>query len=421
MRAIAQTYRPEFQNRLDKVIIFRPLTRELMRGILRKELAGLLDRRGFKDRAWAIEWESSALEFLLEAGFSPELGARPLKRAIDQHVIAPLSAIIVEKRFPEGEQFVFVRSDGQAIQAEFVDPDSDVASPDEVRAEPAAPPAALAPMILTPAGTQEEFRALESEHERIEHTLSSAEWQDLKIGLSGDMSAGDFWSRPDRFNTLARLALMDRVKAATETASSLRARLARGARPPRSYSAELVARLALQLHLIKQGISDVFDNEPIELAFTIDPVFETSSDKPAAISWCRRLTSMYRAWGAKRRMHISQGGGAKDDVPILLINGFGAHRVLSREAGLHVFEESEGADRVTARVRLAVVPLGDVPPAKTPRAIARALDAAKRPNAIVRRYREQPPLVRNADGKWRTGRLDLVLGGEFDLLDAGPR
>ena len=345
MRAIAQTYRPEFQNRLDKVIVFRPLTRELMRGILRKELAGLLERRGFKDRAWAIEWESSALEFLLEAGFSPEMGARPLKRAIDQHVVAPLAAIIVERRFPEGEQFVFVRSDGEAIQAEFVDPDRDVAAADGLGAEPAAPPAALAPMILAPAGTQEEFQALEAEHGRIERTLSSAEWQELKTRLSGDMAAADFWNRPDRFDTLARFALMDRVKAATETAQSLRARLARGARPPRPYSPELVGRLALQLHLIKQGISDAFDNEPIELAFVTEPVFDASGDKPAAIDWCRKLSSMYRAWGDKRRMHVSElpRAGAKDEAPVLLVNGFGAHRVLAREAGLHVFEATEGA------------------------------------------------------------------------------
>ena len=101
----ARPIRPEFQNRLDKVIVFRPLTRELMRGILKKELASLLERRGLKDRDWAVEWESSALEFLLEKGFSPEMGARPLKRAIDQYVVAPLAATIVEKRFPEGDQF----------------------------------------------------------------------------------------------------------------------------------------------------------------------------------------------------------------------------------------------------------------------------------------------------------------------------
>ena len=128
LRAISQTYRPEFRNRLDKIIVFQPLTRDLMRGILKKELAALLERRGLKDRAWAIEWESSALEFLLEKGFSPEMGARPLKRAIDQYLVAPLAAIIVEKRFPEGEQFLFVRSDGEGIQAEFVDPDADVRS-----------------------------------------------------------------------------------------------------------------------------------------------------------------------------------------------------------------------------------------------------------------------------------------------------
>ena len=86
MRAVGQTYRPEFQNRLDKVIVFHPLTRDLMRGILRKELDLVLQRRGLKDRVWAVEWEASAQDFLLEKGFSPEMGARPLKRAIDQYV-----------------------------------------------------------------------------------------------------------------------------------------------------------------------------------------------------------------------------------------------------------------------------------------------------------------------------------------------
>ena len=78
-RAVAQTFRPEFQNRLDKVIVFRPLTRELMRSILKKELSRVLERRGLKDREWAVEWEASALEFLLEKGFTPEMGARPLE------------------------------------------------------------------------------------------------------------------------------------------------------------------------------------------------------------------------------------------------------------------------------------------------------------------------------------------------------
>src|SRR5262249_21768152 len=141
LRAISQTFRPEFQNRLDKVIVFQPLTRDLMRLILRKELNRVLERRGLKSREWAVEWEGSAQDFLLEKGFSADMGARPLKRAIDQYVIAPLAATIVEQRFPEGDQFVFVRSDGRGIQAEFVDPnreEEEGSRPSEARA-PAKP------------------------------------------------------------------------------------------------------------------------------------------------------------------------------------------------------------------------------------------------------------------------------------------
>jgi ATP-dependent Clp protease ATP-binding subunit ClpC len=425
MRAIVQTYRPEFQNRLDKVIVFRPLTRELMRDILNKELGALLERRGLKDRAWAIEWESSALEFLLERGFSPEMGARPLKRAIDQYVVAPLAAIIVERRFPEGEQFLFVRSDGEAIQAEFVDPDADTAAPETSEAGPPAPaaPAALASVILAPKGTAAEFQALAAEYEAVERTLQSGEWTELKDNLSDEMSTPDFWNRPDRFDVLARFALMDRVKSAAETADALRRRSERYTRSLR-YSAALSGRLALQLHLVREGIRDAFDNAPVELALVAEPVFDGAGDRQATLAWCQDLRAMYRAWAGKRRMQLAElpGIGRNKDTPMLLVSGFGAYRTLSTEAGLHVFEPSEGAiGRVTARLRVAVVPLGDLPAAKERKLVVDALEAAPRPNAVVRRYREAPPLVRDGAGKWRTGRLDLVLGGEFDLVQAGDR
>src|SRR5690606_36532432 len=155
-RAVTESFRPEFVNRLDKVIVFRPLSRELMRDILKKELARVLERRGLRHREWAVEWESSALDFLLERGFSPEMGARPLKRAIDQYLLAPLAATMVEHRFPEGDQFLFVRSDGQSIQVEFVDPDAPVPGGAELPAGESRDALTLAHVMLQPAGTAEE-------------------------------------------------------------------------------------------------------------------------------------------------------------------------------------------------------------------------------------------------------------------------
>jgi ATP-dependent Clp protease ATP-binding subunit ClpC len=406
MRAIGQTFRPEFQNRLDRVIVFQPLTREMMRAILRKELAALVERRGLRDRAWAVEWEPSALEFLLEKGFSPEMGARPLKRAIEQHVIAPLAAVIVEERYPKGEQFVFVRSDGRAIQAEFVDPDGE--SDAEATPGPAAGSAGLAATILSPRGSEAELRALDAELQAIEHALASADWLALKAALAEEMAADGFWERDDRARVLARYALLDRVKAATETARSLGARLSPAGSASRGASPELSARLALQLHLISEGIRDALDEAPVESILAVEPVFESAGERERAFDWRLRLVAMYRAWGDRRRMQMAD---ASDGA--LLVSGFGAHRVLAREAGLHVFESKEGENRLTARVRLAAVPLGST---RDSERATRALRNASPASAIVRRYRETPPLVRNADPPWRTGRLDLVLAGQFDLF-----
>jgi ATP-dependent Clp protease ATP-binding subunit ClpC len=422
MQAIGRTFRPEFQNRLDKVIVFHPLTRDLMRGILKKELTRVLERRGLKDREWAVEWEASALEFLLEKGFSQEMGARPLKRAIEQYVIAPLAATIVEKRFPEGDQFVFIRSDGRAIQTEFVDPGGDARA--RSRGAPAAGAVPGLPgMILAPEGTAAEMEVLEAECSGIAQVFLSPEWEERKLRLAEAMQATDFWSRPDRHETLSRLALMDRVKTAAATGEALRARLAKGAERSGKSSRELVARVALQLHLTKEGIRDVFEAAPIEVALLVEPALERPGEREATRAWCEQLIAMYRAWARNRHMQLAElASMAAHDLPLLLISGFGAHRLLEKEAGLHVLEQAEddkARSRATARARLAVAPLGDLPPAKLRRALIDALERGARPHAVVRRYRSTPsPLVRNMNAAWRTGRLDAVLDGNFDLIAA---
>jgi ATP-dependent Clp protease ATP-binding subunit ClpC len=417
LRAVSQTFRPEFQNRLDKVIVFRPLSRELMRDILKKELARVLDRRGFKDREWAVEWEASALEFLLERGFTPEMGARPLKRAIDQFLIAPLAATIVEQRFPQGDQFVFVRSDGRAIQAEFVDPDADTATLPFIKPTHERP--TLVEMILSPQGNEAERHALEAEIGTLDETLASEGWEALKGELSAAMLEAGFWSNPNRHATLARLALMDRVKAAAETARSLKARLDKGSERAGKASRELVSRIALQVHLVGEGIKDVLASAPIEVVVAVEPAFEKPGEAKASLAWCEQVLGMYRGWSGKRRMQLTEvaDGG---QLPTLLISGFGAHRVLALEAGLHVLELSDddrSPARATARVRIGVAPLEEQSKAKLKQALKAALNGGASSNTVVRRYRgDAAPLVRDLGGGWRSGRLDDVLAGDFDLI-----
>ena len=237
------------------------------------------------------------------------------------------------------------------------------------------------------------------------------------------MSSADFWIRPDRFSTLARLALMDRVKLGHGDGRCAADAACRGSRRSRPYSAELSGRLALQLHLIKEGIKDAIDDAPIELALAVEPVFDGAGDRQATLQWCRKLTSMYRAWADKRRMHISDVAGRSKDkeTPILLISRLrrapraGAGSRPSRLRAIRRFGkpgDGAGAPRGGAARRRAR--------RQGARAGDRGLDEAPRPNNVVRRYREEPPLVRDAAGQWRTGRLDLVLGGDVRSAAGRP-
>jgi ATP-dependent Clp protease ATP-binding subunit ClpC len=245
----------------------------------------------------------------------------------------------------------------------------------------------------------------------------------MKASLAEQMTASDFWARPQRYETLARLALMDRVKAAAATAESLSARLAKGTERGGKFSRELVARLALQLHLLGEGIKDVMEAAPIEVALVVEPAFERQGDNEATRRWCAQVLGMYRAWADNRHMQLAEiAGGAARNLPWLLISGFGAHRLLAQEVGLHVLDladEASGSGRAAARVRLAIAPLGDLPADRLRSALADALGHGQQPHAVVRRYRREPsPLVRNMKGGWRTGKLDAVLGGDFDLIAA---
>ena len=95
-----------------------------MREILAGELEAVLARRGLRSRQWAVEFDDSALEFLLAEGFTPDLGARPLKRAVERHFLTPLALAIAGHDYPGGDQFLFVRAGGAGLKVTFVDPDA---------------------------------------------------------------------------------------------------------------------------------------------------------------------------------------------------------------------------------------------------------------------------------------------------------
>jgi len=102
--ALKRTFRPEFLNRVDDIIIFKPLSEEDLKQIidlLIAEVQKRLDERDIK-----LDLDEPAREFLLREGFEPAYGARPLRRAIQRYVENPLSNRILSGGFKNGDSVV---------------------------------------------------------------------------------------------------------------------------------------------------------------------------------------------------------------------------------------------------------------------------------------------------------------------------
>jgi ATP-dependent Clp protease ATP-binding subunit ClpB len=105
--ALRQHFRPEFLNRVDDIIIFRPLGKGEIEHIIDLQLKKL--ERLLGDRKLTLELTSEAREVLATEGYDPAFGARPLKRAIQRLLQNPLALAVLEGRFTEGDHIIVER------------------------------------------------------------------------------------------------------------------------------------------------------------------------------------------------------------------------------------------------------------------------------------------------------------------------
>jgi len=101
-KEVEKHFRPEFLNRLDDVIVFRPLSREDLTHIIQLEMKGVevrIAKKGIK-----IDLMPEATEYLIDQGYNPDYGARPLKRAIERLIEDPLSESILRGEFLDAKE-----------------------------------------------------------------------------------------------------------------------------------------------------------------------------------------------------------------------------------------------------------------------------------------------------------------------------
>ena len=97
-----KVFRPEFLNRVDDTIVFHPLTREDLEKVIQIELGEVMER--MKDKKMELVLSPEVIKFLIDRGYDPTFGARPLKRTIQRYIENVLAEEILSGKFKEGDK-----------------------------------------------------------------------------------------------------------------------------------------------------------------------------------------------------------------------------------------------------------------------------------------------------------------------------
>ena len=123
-RILQNHFRPEFLNRIDEIVVFRPLTRDQLAEVVDFQLKRVSQL--LADRGYFLEVSQAAKEFLADEGYDPAFGARPLKRTIQRELQDPLALKILAGEFREGDVIQVDRDNNglvftTAVQGEVVE------------------------------------------------------------------------------------------------------------------------------------------------------------------------------------------------------------------------------------------------------------------------------------------------------------
>ncbi len=470
LRDLGRWFRPEFLNRLDRIVTFRPLATETAQRIAQRELSRVLERAGITRRHLAVDVDPNVLPRLLREGYSPAFGARPLKRTVERLVLLPLARVIAEGKVPAGSLVrLAARRDRVEIDVEPPEP-ADAPPPVATRAGPVTDRAeALLATVLELRGAAAPLAVHKSE--LLARSSAPGFWDDA----AGAQALFDEVYRID--GILAALAeLESKARAEVELVGRHR------------HSERDLALLDARL--------DALDSRGRHLGFLVSCrdrralgdallTLSLSARQGTGLDGVPMLARMYQNLAARRGLEAQvlddrRSSDPPEDTITLVISGPGAYALLSGEAGLHPVSrgrqpEAGRPERDVVRVEVWPMPAGeptwradevqiDVRPLggvrgrllahvnhevrafHTPTMASvclwcagtrgEAIDRARtllwarlqappaadatRP-AVVRRYRLGPSaLVRDHRTGRSTGRLDQVLDGQLDLFLVPP-
>ncbi len=368
--AMRRQFRPEFLNRIDRIVTFAPLEREQMRIIAQRELGRVLLRSGIARRDLVVDVDPGVIEVLLKHGFNREYGARPLKRAVERLALLPIARQMVKISAGNAPAMLRLQPVGDVIQVRLID------EPQRRQSVPAkvdiADPFRNRKLKLTREQLEERVAALETRVGTLESGLQTAGLTQRKAELLERTVAVDFWDKPaDAKEVLSEvhrleqtLTAVERVRKRVADLRNLFSATTRRAANQLSAAADRLLEIERDIDLVEYM---AVCRSPVERADAVVSITMVEPI-PAEDDLVGLLADMYLNWAHHKGLSTSivhealfDGGSTQEFVAI--IGGVSAYGVLCGEDGIHEFNygKTSKQPKVGRYVRVRVLPIVDTP------------------------------------------------------------
>lgn len=410
LRELGRWFRPEFLNRLDRVVTFRPLAAETAEKIARREVARVLGRSGLARRKLDVDVEPAVFSLLLREGYSPAFGARPLKRTVERLILLPVARAIAAGSVPQGSVLRLLVRNGQ-VAVDVAPPEGDTESGRPADKETRRPgdkekAAVESPRARGAAPAQARVEVLTKQVDELRG--QAAPLAARKSELIARQAASSFWDDPNAarcaHDEIYRLdgvfAALDALERGVRNeAEALRPR--RGTPPNLAQLEERLDGLESRARHIAFLVScrDARELGDAFLSLTL------VASRGAGLDAVGKLAEMYSGLARRRGLDVQilddrRGGTPPEDALTLLLGGAGAYALLAGEAGLHQVSRGRtksrsgrqrAPDRDVVRVDVVPLPAGDPLGRDEVRVEVQALDGA--PGRLLKKPRFEVSLL----------------------------
>jgi ATP-dependent Clp protease ATP-binding subunit ClpC len=348
-REMARFFRPEFLNRLDRVVHFSPLSEQTAEKIVKRELEKILQRAGIRRRKLNIEVTPEVIPHLLREGYSQVLGARPLKRTIERAILLPLARMLAAGSVPLGS-VIRVQLRGGAIKLRLVRVDEQPeTSAVEVKPSPFVPLERVEKLLskMEDFGREMEQVATRKQAKMQEASRQLASGQRREWQLTND--------------EIFRLdGIESNFEQFAHSLSDLKNRLRQRELNP-SFLAKL-PELVEELEFDARFLSQIFERPQLERLQDVFVTLRLLERKGGNLDAVKRLAEMYKKFAQRQRLTVQVlddkcVDNPRVDTVTLLIEGTGAYMLLNGENGRHVLLQGREKDAKREIVEVQVLPV----------------------------------------------------------------